>query len=176
MRRAFLFILLVFSCCLAFGQSIFPNQYIGIWQGNLTIYNDSGEVKMEVPMEFHIDSVVKDSIWTWETHYSISNKKTDIRKYALVKQGYNKYLIDEKNGIVLTATLYETTLVSRFSVQNNLLLFKYKFAKDSLYIEVVTGKEDKKEKTGDIKEKDIPAVYNYNLTGYQKALLKKKGN
>lgn len=161
----------------AFGQNGFPDKYIGVWRGNLSIYNADAKVTMEVPMELHIDTTDKDSVWKWQIHYTLS-ERNDIRKYLLKLDDRKKgeYSIDEENGIVLTAQLFDNTLISRFSVQNNLLLIKYAFSKDSVYVEIISGKEDEKKKTGDIEEKEIPAVYNYRFSNYQKATLFRKEN
>lgn len=176
MRKYSLVIVFALFSLLSFGQTDFPTKYIGIWSGELKIYNKNGKVKMKLPMELHIDSTENDSTWKWQIHYLMAEKGTDIRKYLLKVKDETKgeYVIDEKNGIVLNTKLFGNTLVSRFSIQNNLLLIKYSFGLDSIYVEIITGKENEKQKTGDVKEKKIPAVYNYEFTNYQNAILRKQ--
>lgn len=57
-----------------FSQNKFPNEFIGVWEGNITIYDSNSSIKMTIPMELHIDSTKNDSIWSWEMHYLMPNQ------------------------------------------------------------------------------------------------------
>lgn len=48
------------------------------------------------------------------------------------------------------------------------------FTKDSINVEVISGKENGKQPTGGIAAQDIPIVYNYSVGSYQKATLKRR--
>jgi hypothetical protein len=176
MKKFILILYMTGHSFLSMGQSEFPKDFVGVWSGELKIYKHSGKISLTLPMELRIDTTSKDSLWQWQISYFLSQKGPDIRSYflRLKDSTTSDYEIDEKNGIVLHAKLFDNTLVSRFSVQNNLLLIKYSFGKDSIYFETITGKESEKQKTGDIKEEEIPAVYNYLFSGYQNAILRRK--
>lgn len=176
MKRIVVGLLLIFSVAITYAQKAFPENAVGVWSGDLKIYSTKGDLKMKIPMELHIDTTQNDSTWKWEIHYLMLESEPDIRKYELkiVNDTNGNYVIDEKNGIKLSGKLFGNVFVSRFSVQNNLLLIKYRFLKDTLFMEVIAGKENEKEKTGDVPEKEIPIVYNYALTAYQIAILKRK--
>ncbi len=175
--KKFIFILYITGhSFLSIGQTEFPKDFIGVWSGELKIYKHDGEISLKLPMELYIDSTSKDSLWQWRISYFLSAKDPDVRSYFLQLKDSTTgdFEIDEKNGIVLSAKLFGNTLLSRFSVQNNLLLIKYNFEKDSIYFETITGKENEKQKTGDINKEEIPIVYNYLLSGYQSAILRRK--
>lgn len=178
MKSFFTIVLLSLTSFNSWGQNSFPAQYTGIWKGELNIYSKGKSKPLSIPMELHIQPGNTDTIWKWAILYKAANKESDVRNYSLIAKDTAKgeYLIDEHNGILLTSTLLGNTLVFRFSVTNNLLLIKYTFSNESIVYEVVAGKENEVEETGNQPKNDIPVVKLYPVGNYQKAILKKEKN
>jgi len=85
------------------------------------------------------------------------------------------YLVDEKNSIFLDAFVLGNNLVSTFKVGENYLLSSYELDGNEMIFTVNFFSNKVIRKTGDTiqDEEDIPIVYSYKNTVYQKARLKK---
>ncbi|CAM1343923.1 hypothetical protein [Tenacibaculum amylolyticum] len=147
----------------------FPNDFLGIYLGELQITTSKGAQK--IPMEFHL--LKTDSIHKYE--YKLVYDESP-RNYTLVVIDKEKgiFEIDENNGIALPAYTNDNVLYSFFEVQGNFLSTRLDFnKKDELTFEILFSKLDKKTQTGGT-SKEIPIVYGYPITVFQKAILKKK--
>ena len=177
MNKIFFTILLsiLFFPALIFSQNepaSFPNDWLGEWEGKLMIYNQKG-LASEIDMELHILDMDSVDRWKWVLIYK--GEKLDERKYELVaidtKAGH--YQIDEKNSILLDAYWRDQTLISRFSVDNSLLLVNYHFEKEQIRFEIFAGGMTTAVQTG--KEvKEIDEIKSFPVGVMQKATLKQK--
>ncbi|MBP6397102.1 MAG: hypothetical protein KBF57_06455 [Saprospiraceae bacterium] len=153
---------------------VFPDDWLGGWQGDLDIYNTTGKV-MTVPMQcWH--QIRPDGSYDWQLVYG-SGDKQDVRAYELKKFNTAKghYQIDEKNGILIDAFVLHDRLVSTFSVMENVIQTHYIIEKDLMTFEVYMHNQKEISLSGDtiINGDTIPAVRSFNNQVYQRAVLKR---
>lgn len=150
----------------------FPQDFYGIYKGDLHIINANG--KKTIGMEFHFNKT--DSIGKHEYMlvYIFDGKRQE-RKYNLIEKDIIKgeYIVDENNGILLDAKLVDNTLYFMFEVQNNLITTTERFYKDSMDFEITFTNTKQKTLTGTEGE-DPVSVTSYPIGGIQKAYLIKQ--
>lgn len=156
-----------------FGQSIgqekkFPDDFLGIYKGKLKIVTAKG--KQEIDMEFHFTKT--DTIGTYKYVLVYNNEP---RNYFLVEKDKAKgqYLIDENNGIVLQASVFDNGIFSMFEVNGSLITTTEKFYDNYMDFEIMFTNTSKVETTGKGTE-EIPTVKIYPILGTQKAILFKE--
>ncbi|HUM45996.1 MAG TPA: septal ring lytic transglycosylase RlpA family protein, partial [Chitinophagales bacterium] len=98
-------------------QLRFPQDWIGKWQGILSIYSTRG-LEKNLPMQLTILPTDAPNRFTWTILYD-----TLPRNYELVVRdsANGSYSLDEKNGIDIMSSLYGNHFISRFSVMGSLL-------------------------------------------------------
>lgn len=173
-----MFKIIFFSVSVLFflSQNIFSqniDSWTGNWAGELIIYSAPGYEKINsVHMELHISKTDSAGIYNWHIIYRDSTK--DHRKYLLrtIDESKGKYLIDERDGIMLEADLLGNKLISRFIVQGSLIDIAYEQESDRIIFEVFAGSETPESTSGSTAENII--VSSYKVTNYQKAYLLKK--
>ena len=148
-------------------QLIFPDDFLGVYKGTLEITNPKGT--QEIPMEYHL--LKTDSINKFDYKLVYNGQP---RNYTLVIKDREKgiFEVDENNGIILPTFLNSNTLHSFFEVQGNLLSSRAKFSKKKLEFEILFTSLKNKVKSGGISE-DIPEVFGYPISVFQKAILEK---
>lgn len=154
---------------------VFPDAWIGVWEGELEIYaSKSGANIPKVRMELHIMPHEEEGRWAWTLVY-VGDTVRDERKYELVlKDGEtNQYVIDEKNSILLDAAYLGHTLISRFSVNNSLLMINYSFEADKIIFDVFAGSKENPTRTGEEVEQ-VESIYSYPIGTRQRAVLQKR--
>lgn len=153
----------------------FPYDIIGFWKGELEIFKADAQVQ-KIPMSMLIEEANELDTYVWQLIYN-EGENEDKRTYALLTYDQVKghYLIDEDNGIVLDAFLFENKLVSTFSVQESLLTVIYTFLPEDIIFEVFAGPQKAINRTGDIKvgEATIPPVDSYKTAAFQRGTLKR---
>lgn len=153
----------------------FPFDALGYWEGILEIYSVDSLVQ-SVNMSIHIEETSDNQVYSWQITYN-PGENEDQRNYLLLI--FNKmkghYKIDEDNGIVLDAFLLNNKLVSDFEVQGTRLKTINTFLGEKMIFEVYAGPIKEINITGDMKVEDnvIPPVKSFNLTTYQRAVLKR---
>ena len=143
----------------------FPEKCSGTWQGHLMIYSN-GNIKDSVESRFTVEKL-GDSSWIWRTEYA--GKEPIVKDYILRLQDASTghYVIDEKDGIELSAHLVGNTLYSMFEVEGKVLTSTYRWSKHQIEFEITFGIPTDP-------NKDMPAnVKNYHISTVQKAVLKK---
>lgn len=169
MQNILLILILFYVCCIPTrSQNI--NDWIGLWKGELVVLHEAGTDKMSsVHMQLHISKTDSANILNWGIIYRDSTK--DYRKYLLriVDKSKGKYLIDERDGILLEANLFESTLVSRFEVTGTLLEVSYKLDDDKIVFEVTTSQLKPTSTTKSTV--DQVEVNSYTVTNIQRAYL-----
>ena len=155
-------------------NTIFPQDYLGIYKGDLKIVNASGAVI--IPMEFHLKATDSLSKYIYTLVYGEGEKRQE-RLYNLIEKDAAKgaYLIDENNGILLEAKVVDNTLYSMFEVQGNLLTTTERFYEDHMIFEITFSNTQQKTTTGGTSD-EVPEVHSYPITVVQKATLLKQKN
>ncbi len=182
-----IFILLMISGCWIFslkaqsdsGMMLFPNQWLGIWEGELQIYKGQ-EVVQKVPMR--VDNLGTDNpdVYIWALTYG-SDTIAGRRNYLLKAKDRSRgvWEVDEQNGIFLEGKVVGNTFINVFSVmENTLISFMSVENEQTMKFEIIVYTKESTSKTGDLvhEGESIPAVFSYSITGYQKAVLKKVRN
>ena len=162
----------------SFGQNdtgAFPRSWEGQWAGQLEIFTTKGRGQ-QLPMELHI-LPLSDTSWTWTIIYG-EDKEAGRRSYELIAIDTSKgqYLIDEKNTIAIQGYYLGGSFFQWFEVQSSRLLATTKRVADTLYWEIVVGGTKPVSTTGGqvFENEEIPPVHTFNITNFQRAVLKKK--
>ncbi|CAL2103452.1 Peptidyl-prolyl cis-trans isomerase ppiD [Tenacibaculum sp. 190130A14a] len=149
-------------------ELVFPDDFIGVYKGSLQITNPKGS--QEIPMEYHL--LKTDSIHKYDYKLVYNGQP---RNYTLIVKNKEKgiFEVDENNGIILPTFLNNNTLHSFFEVQGNLLSSRALFSQNKLEFEILFTSLKNKIKSGGTSE-DIPEVFGYPITVFQKAILVKE--
>lgn len=152
----------------------FPQNWFGKWKGTLVIYNNKG-IAQEIPMELHVEPTDSVNRCKMALIYGEGEKASE-RPYELVtidaESGH--YQTDEKNTIYLDDYYFGGVLYSRFEVMGNLLLTRIEKRNDKMYFEIISGKLEPINTTGNDETNDIPPVNSYKITVSQRAELIRK--
>lgn len=156
-------------------KSKFPDDFLGHWSGDLHIYNHSGKT-MTVLMQIIISITDLKDEYHWHIIYG-EGEKQNKRQYTLKVDDASKgrYVIDEKNSIVLDACFIENKLISSFEVNDNLLTSVYEVVNGKMIFEIYfQNKKDNRISGNSVINNDtIPEVISYKTSTYQKAVLSK---
>lgn len=177
------FVLLVFASCFVGFLSAqttetqpFPQSWVGVWTGELEIFNAKGKVQA-VPMELHIQPIANSQNYTWTIIYG-EDREAGARPYELqaVDAEVGHYVIDEKNSIRLDAFLVGGKLYERFSVMGSMLIATTELQGNQLIYEIISGSDKAVSTTGNttVEGEDIPAVESFPIAVRQQAVLRKK--
>lgn len=149
-------------------QSRFPESWEGNWKGELLWYTETGKEPKKVNMELRIHR--QDTAWSWQLIYGSPTE--DNRPYTLFARDTVKghWAINEHNGIILDQFLLAGRLSGAFTVSNSTILNTYQLQGDSLIVEF-TSMQAKPLSTSGKGTEESPAVENYKIKGYQKAIL-----
>ena len=111
-----------------------PESWFGLWKGTIRI-DGVARPSQSVDMSLEVTAIPKSSRVNWILMY-VAQGKTDVRKYelALVPDQPGRFLMDERNGIVLDHSLVGNTLSSLFQVQNTLLHVSFQLEKDTMRV------------------------------------------
>ena len=150
----------------------FPEDYFGIYKGDLKIYNSAGE--QTIGMEFHLKPTDSVDIYEYKIVY-IMDDQPQPRNYTLRVKDRDKgeFVVDENNGIFLDAKWVGNCLFSLFEVQGNLLTTTEAFFDDHMLFEITFANKASVNKSGT--EGDNPVeVLSYPITTVQSARLEKQ--
>ncbi|MBD3724213.1 MAG: hypothetical protein IE891_05395 [Flavobacteriaceae bacterium] len=164
-----IYIVTLFIFELGFTQTkTFPDYFLGTYKGKLEIVSAKG--KKEIDMEFHFTKT--DTIGTYK-YVLVYNKEP--RNYFLIEKDKTtgNYIIDENNGILLQASVFDNSIYSMFEVNESLITTTEKFYDDYMDFEIMFTNTSKVTTTGKGTE-EIPEVKVYPILGTQKARLYKE--
>lgn len=162
--RFFLLLVLVSSA----GAADLPRAWHGQWKGTLKVPDAAGKVS-DVPMSLEIQPGKDAKRLTWKITYG-EGAKASVRDYELLAGDKpHRFTIDEKNGILLDATLTGNVLQSHFEVGEALITARYELRDGALHVEITTC--GKGTETGG--EKNSPKVKVHPVRSVQTATLKK---
>ncbi len=150
----------------------FPDAYFGIYKGKLNISSEKGG--QQIPMEFHLLATDSADVYDYIIVYDIGEIRQE-RPYTLIEKDAQKgnYILDENNGIILDAKVYQNRIYFLFEVMNSLLTTFITFEENHLVFEIVaTNTENKKTSGGQSNE--IPQVISYPINIVQRAVLYKQ--
>jgi hypothetical protein len=162
-----------FLFILSFGSySQLPQEWIGHYVGELTSVNLQGKTS-NYHMELKLNER-KDSTYNFTIIYGEDSTRQE-RAYQLIPDGSNHFVLDEKNGILISMSLGNERLVSLFEVQENFLHVSYIFTENGLRFELTSSKPAgiTGGTTTDSHE-EIPLVTAYKTIAFQSAILKKQ--
>jgi len=169
-------VVLAFPMLLSAQTDTFPDNWAGIWQGELDIYNAQGKAQ-SIPMELHILPIDTSDRYTWTIIYG-SGDQAQRRPYELVTidTATGHFLIDEKNSILIDAYRLGPKLIQRFSVMGNMLVTTNEVRGEEMIFEIFSGKEEAVTTSGDTlhRGEEIPTVQAFPITVYQRAELKRQ--
>lgn len=125
---------------------------------------------MELLITPHPDDPLKVG---WTVIYGTGNDRQE-RAYELAAvPGYpNRFLMDEKNGILVDHALFGPTLVSEFRVNATLLLSRFERTPDGVHVEIYSFQTTPSRRSGP-RGSDID-VESYPATTLQRGLLRLK--
>lgn len=150
----------------------FPQDFYGIYKGDLQIVNARGRQTLQ--MEFHLNKTDSIGKYQYMLVYIMNGERQE-RKYHLVTKDASKgeYLVDENNGILINAKVMDNTIYSMYEVQDNILTTTERFYKDAMDFEITVSHKTQKLATGTIGENAIEVI-SYPVFSVQKAHLQKQ--
>jgi hypothetical protein len=168
----FVIILAYFSANAQTDSLQFPQDFYGIYKGDLNIINSRG--RQTIQMEFHLNKTDSIGKYQYMLVYIMDGDRQE-RKYHLIEKDVSKgeYIVDENNGILLDAKLIDNTIYSMFEVQDNILTTTERFYKDAMDFEITVTNKTEKVTTGTTGE-DATEVVSYPIFAVQKAHLIKQ--
>jgi len=154
-------------------QYLFPLDWIGDYEGELHIFNNSGDTT-KVKMQLTIDNPNAEGYYPWIIRYG----EDDIRAYGLeaINAERGHYVVDEFNSIRLDGYLRDNHFITRFGVMTSDLLVDYERVAEGILVHLyITGKDPINTTGGEIFAKDtVPIVRSFPIPVFQSALLKKR--
>ena len=144
--------------------------WTGKYLGELAIYKPDGSIAQTVSMELEIFPTADTNIWVWKTTYN--NK--DVRDYVIkIKDdAKGKYVLDEKNGILIDIRAFGNKLLSCFEVDGYLIYDSHTLTNDEIIFELSSSNNNQKLATGG--QENIPIVKSMPQVTYQRAVLKRQ--
>ncbi len=172
----FIFVLCTFTISAQDKLIIFPDDFFGIWEGPLNIYQGQTVAQTVVMRAVSLPTDTAGT-YVWAIIYGQDTIK-GLRDYEMrmVDKSKGHCIIDEKNGIILDSYFMGNKLVSNFTVMENQLLTMYELRGDELIFEVFVNKALPTRTSGnmiDVDGEKIPEVVSYQQIGYQRGVMKK---
>ena len=159
-------------------RDTFPYSWLGLWEGNLEIYNAKG-LSQTLPMQLDLGETDSVGVYKWNIIYGADREK-GLRPYLLrtIDASKGLYINDEMNSIKLESYFIGGRLFSTFSVQGNLLTSIQEKRGNEMHWEIIFGKEKPVSTTGNqvVKGDTIPTVNTMPVLINQRAVLKRKVN
>lgn len=153
--------------------SVFPESWIGIWKGEINIFNQDG-FQQSLSMQLHILPLDTVGQYTWTIIYG-PDPEAGRRPYVLNTIDAEKglYEIDERNSIAMEAYFLQDKLFNRFTVMENMLLSTTEMRDGQLVFEIISGSLVPASLTGDtvVDGEKIPPVATLPVTVLQRAVL-----
>jgi len=148
----------------------FPRDWVGDWCGVLETFDGKSKTS-QVRMKLNIHQGVDSLHWQWQIVYD-----TSARNYELTLSGdslQHAYSIDEKNGVVLPATLMGNTLVLTFEAQGNRIDATYTFTDNKILLTLLSVPNNNALQTG-LGTDASPKVAAFAPNVYQTATLERR--
>jgi hypothetical protein len=136
LMAAALILLITAAATSAGSDTTLPAAWDGVWKGMTVI--DSGTPKpQQVPMELHVAAVADSSVKTWKILYGAGDgQSTRNYEIAPVPNEPGRFLVDEKNGLLLDNYLLGNVLLSQFTVSGNFVSTRFELRGDIIEVEM----------------------------------------
>ena len=172
MIRAAFFLSFLCSAMMLCGQSSFPKDFIGHWEGELVWYRTAQAKPQKTKMQLIIRPADTLGQYTWQIIYGEKNE--DNRPYLMkpVDSAGIHWIVDERNGILLDQYWVGNRVTSTFKVQNITILDSYHREGKKLIAEFYMYSSLPIATTGG--DKETPPVDSYETKAYQRAVMKRK--
>lgn len=173
--KSCLYIVFILYSLFTFSQSDslqFPQDYFGIYKGDLKIYNAKDE--QTIKMEFHLNKTNTIGKYQYMLVYIMNGNRQE-RNYTLIEKDIEKgqFVVDENNGILLDAKLVGHTLYFMFEVQGNILTTTERFYNNAMDFEITFTEKSNQVESGTSGE-EATKVISYPISVVQKAHLIKQ--
>lgn len=112
----------------------FPASWEGVWKGPCVVVRDGAE-KLRFPMELRVAPLDGRAGWTWTIVYD-----KQVRPYELLPVAGEpfRFVVDEKNGILLDSFFENDRLHARFRVGASVVDATYARSGDSMVVTLTT--------------------------------------
>ena len=112
-----------------------PPQWNGLWRGGIEVMA-GGQVTHRAQMELSVAPIAGRIAWTWTQTYTGQPP----RAYELrpAESDAGRFVLDEKNGVLLDGQLIGATLLSTFRTGGVLLASRFELRGDELVVEIAT--------------------------------------
>jgi hypothetical protein len=148
-------------------EKIFPEDFLGIYKGDLNITTSKGTQKL--PMEFHLSKTDATDKFNYVIYYG---EEREARNYNLERtHDPHLFLVDENNGIILESAYADQTLYSTYEVMGNLLHSTEIFYDDKMEFMIAMARVVDTSSTGN---EESAIVKNYPMSILQRATLYKQ--
>jgi hypothetical protein len=179
MMKKFALLTLFFTLCLSlFAQPYqWPEDWLGSWQGTLTLETPGSDRVREFPMKLEISETDTAGSWNWIITYG-EGEKADVRPYLLVAQdsSMSHFLVDERNSILLDQYRIGNYMLSHFRVDSSLLFMRIRHEGDYLMSEISSGTLIDARLSGQGLDESVGVerVYSHRLKALQWARLRRE--
>lgn len=167
-----------------------PTTWHGTWRGDCTAITTSNRPALNFTMQLRVAPIAdRPDRLTWEITYE-GGAGNQVRPYELIalENEPNRFVIDEKNGILIDAGLLGSTIASHFTVQSAMITATYRLEPavaeagaagtpprpDRIIVELTTFKADDSVRTsggGPAGSGAMPEVKSWRVSGVQRAEL-----
>ncbi len=115
----------------------FPAAWNGVWKG-LTVNVAADGKREEIPMELHVLPLSQGRAHSWKILYGKDAAQTT-RPYEImpVDGDPNRFVVDEKNGLLIDNQLVGSVLYSQFMVTTNLVTTRFELKGDEMRVELL---------------------------------------
>lgn len=150
----------------------FPNDFFGIYTGNLEIRSPGGNQSLE--MEFHLLPTDTLGKYRYKLVYIVKGDRQE-RSYFLLEKNKEagEYVVDENNGIILHDKVIDNKMYALFEVGDNLLTTFITFEKTQMIFEIAVTNTTKKQITYANNEEKTEVI-SYPISTVQRAVLQKQ--
>ncbi|MCP4437341.1 MAG: hypothetical protein GY810_00040 [Aureispira sp.] len=157
-------------------QPIFPNDWLGTYQGKMEMYSPKNGKYMEIGLKMVISETDTVNRWRWQMFYDEFRGQKITKDYAVFRTDSmpkGHYVLDENNGILLDRVLMGNTFYDCFDVGQQGLCSTTSINGNSIHFEVFSYSKEKKKLSifGDSENQDT--VTSFPLQYTQKADLKR---
>ncbi len=156
--------------------AVFPDDWLGHYQGDLQIINAENGITMSLPMTVIISETDTVNRWRWHSTALYQGREI-IKNYALFRTDSmpkNHFLMDENNGIYLDRVLLDNGFYDYFEVGNLGLYGITKKVGDDIHFEIASFPlESKTYSTYEGTEFQVDTITSYTVINTQKVILRR---
>lgn len=148
----------------------------GHWKGTLELPQPGPDGRSSVAMELVVTPLADSTGLAWTMVYGEGESRQE-RRYALLPgDGPNRYVLDERNGILIDTVLQQGALVSAFTVQGMLLVSREELVGDALHFRIDTFSMATPRASGAGEGERRAEVASYRPVSSQRAVLRRDGS